>query len=323
MIEKPVRAVAGAGVMGHGIAMVLGMLPSKVWLYDVSDDALELADGRLADSLAMLTRKGLVTEAIAATIRQRIHLTTSLEQAVGESAFVIEAAPEDVALKQELWAKMDELAAPEAIIATNSSAIPLSDIGVGVKHRDRIVGSHFMLPPHVIPVVEVSRGAATTDETMDTTAALWESCGKVVARIEEDVSGYIVNRLQAALGREAMHLIEIGAATPQAIDAAVKSGFGLRWMTTGPMEHRDMGGLDVSMRFSEFMWPVLTNATEPFEGMRAQVERGEHGLKVGKGLYDWSGQDESEVRRERAERLIDTVVQFGGWKLPDGEWDTP
>lgn len=322
MEDGAVRAVVGAGVMGHGIAIVLGMLPGKVWLYDVSDGALELAGRQLADSLAMLTRKGLVTEGIAETIRRRIHLTTSLQQTVGESAFIIEAAPEDVELKQELWVEMDRLTPPEAIIATNSSAIPLSEIGAGVIRRDRIVGSHFMLPPHVVPVVEVSRGSETTDETMDITVALWESCGKVVARIERDVSGYIVNRLQAALGREAMHLIEIGAASPQAIDDAVRSGFGLRWMTTGPMEHRDLGGLNVSMRFSEFMWPVLSNATEPFPSMKAQVERGEHGLKTGKGLYDWTGEDETEVRRERAERLIDTVVQFGGWHLPDGEWDT-
>lgn len=321
MENNPVRAVIGAGEMGHGIAIVLAMIQGKVWLYDISDEALESADANLQQSIEILVRKGLITVRIGKILYGRIQLTKSLSQAVKGSSFIVEAAPEILELKQNLWGEMDQMSHKDTIIATNSSTIPLSKIGIEVKHCDRIVGSHFMFPPHIVPIVEVSRGIETTNETMDSTITLWEKCGKTPVRLEKDVPGYIVNRLQAAIQREAMYLIEIGAATPKAIDTAVSSGFGLRWVTSGPVEHSDIGGLDVSMRFSEFMWPVLSNAIKPFPNVRHKVKNGELGLKSGRGHYDWSTDKRIEVKRDRAERLIDTVVMMDGWRLPEDDWE--
>ena len=200
-------------MMGHGIAQVLAFSPGPVTLYDVSEQALERAIGRIEESLALLVRKGLVSEERRGTSLGRISTTTDLAEAVESAGFVIEAAPEDLALKQGLFSDMDRLAPADAILATNSSSLPLGKIASGVKRGERVVGSHFFMPAQLIPLVEVSRGESTTDETVERTVRMWEACGKTPIRVNRDIPGYVANRLQAALVREAVALWSSGVAS--------------------------------------------------------------------------------------------------------------
>ena len=307
------RAVVGGGLMGHGIAQVLAWVPGIVRLYDVSSDMLDTAMARIADSLAMIVRKGLVTESDSRKALARIRPTTDLAAAVSSASFVIEAAPEDLALKRQLFADLERLAPPDAILATNTSSLSIAQVSALVERRQRVVGSHFFLPAQIMPLVEVARGESTSDETMSHAVDLWRACGKVPIRVEVDIPGYVANRLQGALAREAINLWARDVASAADIDAAVRLGFGLRFLTTGPLKQRDLGGLDLHVAIADTLWPDLDRRTDASPRVRAKVERGETGLKSGRGFYDWTGQDPEHVRRAIEEDLVSTIAALGIW----------
>ena len=315
----PDRAVAGAGLMGHGIAQVLAMRPGTVWLYDVSSEALDRALDLIRDELAMLVRHGLMNEKAHGDALGRIRPTTDLAAAVESAWFVIEAAPEDLVLKQALFADLERLAPADAILATNSSSLSIGQTSARVGRGERVVGSHLFLPAQIMPLVEVSRGPSTSDETMERTAALWKACGKAPIRVERDIPGYVANRMQAAMIREAISLLAQGVASAADIDAAARLGFGLRLLVSGPVEQRDIGGIDLHVAIARQLWPHLDRATGPHQHALGKVERGELGLKTGRGFYDWTGQDPDAVRRARNEALADIVASLGLWRPPEAE----
>ena len=304
--------------MGHGIAQVLAARPGPVMLYDVAEDGLEKALGRIEESLALLVRKGLLSEDVRGQSLGRISTTTDLAEAVESAGFVIEAAPEDLPLKQRLFAELERLAPTDAILATNSSSLPLGKITSGVKGGERVVGSHFFMPAQLIPLVEVSRGESTTDETVERTVRMWESCGKSPIRVNRDIPGYVANRLQAALVREAVALWSGGVASAGDIDTAVRMGFGLRAMVTGPMRQRDLAGIDLHLAIQRELWPEIDGSVEPNPEVVSMVERGQLGLKTGRGYFDWSGQDPEQVLRAQNEALVDMMAATGLWpSVPD------
>ena len=306
-------------MMGHGIAQVLAGRPGPVMLYDVSEQALERAVGRIEESLALLVRKGLLSEEARGQSLGRISTTTDLAAAVESASFVIEAAPEDLALKQRLFAELGRLAPGDAILATNSSGLPLGEITSGAKGGERVVGSHFFMPAQLIPLVEVSRGESTTDETVERTVRMWESCGKSPIRVNWDIPGYVANRLQAALMREAVALWAGGAASAGDIDTAMRMGFGLRAMVTGPMRQRDLAGLDLHLAIERELWPEIDASVEPNPEVVSMVERGQLGLKTGRGFFDWSGQDQEQVLRAQNEALVDMMAATGVWPPVPGD----
>ena len=303
------RAVIGAGLMGHGIAQVLAQAPGTVWLYDVSAEALEGALERMRESLELLARYGLSVG--SSEVLARIRTTTDLSEAVADAGFVVEAAPEILDLKRELFADLERLAPGDAILATNTSGLSIRNITSGMNSGWRVVGSHFFLPAQIIPLVEVSRGPATSEETMQWTYAHWQACGKEPVRIEKDVPGYIANRIQAALVREATSLLDQGVASAEDIDKAVCMGFGLRFLVSGPMEQRDLGGLDLHLALTAELWPHLNRSTTPHPYVVEKVRRGELGLKSGRGFHDWTGQDPEQVRSEKNEALVALVASLG------------
>lgn len=307
------RAVVGAGMMGHGIAQVLAARPGTVMLYDVSEDALQRAAGRIEESLVLLARKRLLSDEARGTYLGRISTTTDLAEAVESASFVIEAAPEDLALKQGLFAELGRLAPGDAILATNSSGLPLGEIASGVRGGERLVGSHFFMPAQLIPLVEVSRAESTSDETVEHTVRMWEACGKTPIRVNRDIPGYVANRLQAALVREAVALWSGGVASAGDIDIAVRMGFGLRALVTGPMRQRDLAGLDLHLAIQRELWPDIDSSVEPNLKVASMVERGDLGIKTGRGYFDWSGQDPEEVLREQNEALVDMMAATGMW----------
>ncbi len=294
-----VTAVVGAGLMGHGIAQVLATRPGTVMLYDVSHDALGLAMTRIRQSLDSLVEYDLVDYTEADASIERIHVTTDLKETVESAGFVVEASPENLDMKRSLFTDLERLAQPDTILASNTSGLSLSEMTEHLAHQERVVGSHFFLPARIVPLVEVSRGPQTSDKTMDTTVELWRACGKRPIRIEKDVPGYVANRLQSALVREATHLLSEGVASVEDIDMAVQMSFGLRYMVSGPLEQRDLGGLDLNVALSREMWPHLNTSPGPLPLVIDKVERGELGLKSGKGFYNWGDQNPEVVRRDR------------------------
>ena len=299
--------------MGHGIAHVLAQRVDRVTMYDVSREALDLADARIRDTLDCMVEHGVVDRAEADGIAGRIRGTTDLAEAVEGAGVVVEASPEDMALKRRLFSDLEALVSPDAILASNTSGMSIGDMTGHLAHQERVVGSHFFLPAQVVPLVEVSRGPRTTGETMERTIELWLSCGKRPIRIEKDVNGYVANRLQAALVREATNLVSEGVASAEDIDLAVQTSFGLRFMVSGPLEQRDLGGLDLHVALARGLWPHLSTSDGPFPAVVEMVERGELGLKSGRGFFDWGGRDPEEVRRERTTRLIEVMSRLEMW----------
>ena len=298
------RAVIGGGLMGHGIAQVLAKQSSLVWLYDVSSEKLKLSLKRIKASLQLLERYDLIDSISSREVLRRISPTTNLEEALHNVSFVVEAAPEKLSLKQTLFAKIEQFASADTIIATNSSGLRVRDVSSKLRRLDRVVGSHFFLPAQVVPLVEVSRGPKTSDKTMRETVALWKACGKEPIRVEHDLPGYIANRLQAALVREATSLLGRGIATAEDIDRAVRTGFGLRYLVSGPLEQRDLGGLDLHVDLSTALWPDLNISSGPHPFVVNMVNEGKLGLKSGEGFINWKGQNPEEVLKARTEALI-------------------
>ena len=305
--------MVGAGLMGHGIAHVLAQRAASVTMYDISQETLQLADARIRDTLESLVEHSIIDQTEADGIANRIKGTTDLAKAVEGASVVVEASPEDMELKRRLFTELERLVPPDTIIASNSSGMSVGDMTGHLAHQQRVVGSHFFLPAQVIPLVEVSRGPCTSDETMERTIELWRSCGKRPIRIEKDVNGYVANRLQAALVREATNLVAEGVASPEDIDTAVQTSFGLRFMVSGPLEQRDLGGLDLHVALARGLWPHLSKSDGPFPSVVEMVERGDLGLKSGRGFFDWSGRDPEEVRRERTTQMIEVMSRLEMW----------
>ena len=312
-------AVVGAGAMGHGIAEVLARTQPVVWLYDPDSAALERAMALIHESLERLERHGLITAQVARDTPARLHTTTDLERAVGQVWFVLEAAPEVLAMKQELFAELDRLAPADALLATNTSSFTIAQVAARVaeQRRARIVGSHFFLPAQIVPLVEVSRGADTGDEAFERIHALWERCGKVPVRVRRDVPGYIANRLQRALVREALAQVAEGLASAADVDRAVRYGFGLRYMVRGPLAQRDVAGLDLAAQVQI----DVDDQERLVAGRRYLLElaaAGHLGLKTGRGLLEWQGQDPETVRRDGDEELARAVALLSGAPAADG-----
>ena len=296
--------------MGHGIAQVMASSPGSVHLYDLSAHELGLAQTRIQSSLQMFERHNLIETEEAEAMLNRISTTIDLEEAVRDASFVVEAVPEDLTLKQKLFVELDRLAPDDSILATNTSSLRIGEVSAEVGYPERVVGSHFFLPAQVIPLVEVSRGSETSDETMDRTVALWRACGKEPIRVEQDIPGYIANRLQGALVREATSLLGRGVATAEDIDRAVRTSFGLRYLVSGPLEQRDLGGLDLHVRIGRELWPDLNVSPGPHQFIVDKVDRGELGIKSGKGFIDWTDQDQEEVLKDRTETLVEVVAKL-------------
>lgn len=310
------RSVIGAGLMGHGIALVLAGRPGVVWLHDTNQDTLDRSLVRIRGALELLKRNDLVSEDDAEKILERIRPTTDLATAVSSSWFIIEAVIENLDLKRDLFAELEKLAPGDAILATNTSSYTLAQVGEKVERKGRLVGSHFFMPAQFVPLVEVSRNEFTRDEAFERTVELWESCGKAPIRVQKDVPGYVANRLQSALAREAVDLLEQGVTSPEDIDRAVCLGFGLRFLVSGPLEQKDLSGIAIHFKVMEETYPNLCRTTKPNKFYKEMVERGDDGIYTGRGFFDWSGQDAETVRRSREEKLIASMARLGFWRKP-------
>ena len=308
-------AVMGGGLMGSQIALVLALGSKETVLMSRRQETLDRAMKNINRYATDLERNDLLRGEKAAEVLVRIRTTTEVGEAVGDSDFVVESITENLEAKQALFEEMDALAPRETVLASNTSGLPITILGERMVHQDRIGGSHFVQPGHIVPVVEVIRGQKTSDEAMDRSCEIWERLGRITLRVQKDGPGFLVNRLQHAVIREAVHLLVTGVADAEAIDLAIELGLAPRFTTAGPLKQRDINGLKMHVRVAEHLWKELGGWEEPLAYLQAMVERGETGLDSGKGYYDWSGQDPTAVRSQKDEQLIRRTEQvMADWK---------
>lgn len=288
-------AVIGAGLMGHGIAQVFAVAGHPVTITDESPEVLATVHERIGANL--LRSGGRPRDA------ERIQLADSLEEAVANAVLVIEAAPEDLELKQELFGRLSG-ANPDAILASNTSVMSIGAIARDAVRPERVVGTHFWNPPHLIPLVEVTQAERTSLATVERTIALMEAAGKTPVHVKRDVPGFIGNRLQHALWREAIALVEEGICSAEDVDVVVRSTLGLKLQVLGPLENADLVGLDLTYAIHDYVLPHIDARPHPSPLLRRLVDQGELGMKAGRGFRDWTDEGAQRVR----ERLFDHLV---------------
>ncbi len=276
-------AVLGAGTMGHGIAQVAAMAGYTVYVRDIAQEFLDNAKNKIQWSLSKLVKKGKLSEEKANEIMSRLHFVTDMEEAVKDADFVIEAVPERMDLKREVFSMLDKLAPPHAVLATNTSSLPISEIAESTSRPEKVIGMHFFNPPVILPLVEIIRGNKTSDETVEITRKLAESFGKEVVIVNKDVPGFIVNRILGRVLNEACWLTKRKGYSIIEIDSALRYKLGL---PMGAFELADYSGIDVFY----FVFEAMTK-----RGYKAQIcpdfkekfEKKEFGMKTGKGFYDY------------------------------------
>ena len=297
-------AVIGTGTMGPGIAQVLAQHGIDVRIYDIDHDKLKKARETLAGTLNLVHQEGLISEADVAEIQSRIKDASSLEDAVKEADIVLEVIPEVLELKTGLFAKLDKVCDPVTILATNTSGLSITAMAKAINRPERLVGMHWWNPPIIIPVIEIIRGKETDETVVQTVDALIRKIKKIPVLVKKDVPGFLGNRLQYALMREAIALLNEGVASAEDIDTMVKAGIGFKFPVMGPLETIDMAGLDIYYRVSQYLNKDLDKSQGPAPIVEEMVNKGDLGLKSGKGFYDYSGQDVQALMGGRIKKLL-------------------
>lgn len=296
-MSKEIIGVIGAGLMGHGIAYRFAAAGHDVSVFETS---AELRAG-LAKRLSAIA--DLLGDDPACL--NRVAVYDQLARAVKNASFVVEAAPEKLALKQQIFADLEANVAADAILASNSSAIPSTEIGRYLTYRERVVGTHFWNPPHLVPLVEVIQTEKTSEPVIARTMALLAGTGMKPVHVRKDIPGFIGNRLQHALKREAIALVADDICDAETIDDVVKTGFGARMAVLGPMEQSDLVGLNLTLDIQETLIQHLDRTQGPHPYLRSKVAQGKLGMKTGEGFRRWTPQQADEVRERLRNFLAD------------------
>lgn len=294
--------------MGHGIAQVFAMAGFPVDLYDPNPEILAMAGDRIRESLVVFQDFGLVDDDGIDGCLDRISPGDNLEAACREAGIVIEAAPERLAFKRELFGRIEGMVPRDTILCTNTSALSITEISTCLKDPARFLGAHFWNPAQIVPCVEVIKGRFTSEEVFERVVDLLGKVGKEPVRVLKDIPGFLGNRLQHALQREALALVEEGVAEPEEVDRVVKTGFGLRYAFMGPFERADLGGLDTTYEVQKYLLPFLDRSTSPSPLLAEKNRTGELGLKTGRGFYDWTEEHRATMAQER-DRVLLSLIQ--------------
>jgi len=287
-MRKARITVIGAGLMGHGIAQVFALAGHDVTIYDSFEKTLATAKDRILTNL-----KDLGDDQSAV---DRITTESDLAKAVRDADYVVEAVLEDLPLKQKLFAEIERYARPDTILASNTSVIPITDIMQGLKRRERAVGTHWWNPPYLVPLVEVIETQWTSPETVAFTMKLHAEAGKKPAHVKKDVPGFIGNRLQHALWREAISLVENGICDAETVDTVIKAAFGRRLAVLGPLENADMVGTDLTLAIHKTVLPAIDSRPGPSPYLEKLVQDGKLGFKSGEGFRTWTPEQQQELR---------------------------
>jgi 3-hydroxybutyryl-CoA dehydrogenase len=300
-------AIIGAGLMGHGLALVFAAGGHDVTITDAFPDTLSTVKTRIAETLKFLGWDEVAVE--------RVTPNASLEAAVTGAQFVLEAAPEKLELKQQLFEQIEAAAPIDAILASNTSVIPITKIMARVKHKHRALGTHWWNPPFLVPLVEVIQTEDTSIEAIAQTMTLMQQIGKVAVRVKKDVPGFVGNRMQSALWREAISLVENGVCDAETVDLVVKNSFGRRLSVLGPLENADLVGTDLTLDIHRQVLSDLEGSKNPSPYLEALVRDGNLGFKSNQGFKPWTEEKKNALRatlREHLKTLNELLGNQGG-----------
>jgi 3-hydroxybutyryl-CoA dehydrogenase len=295
MSGKPRIAVIGAGLMGHGLAHVFALGGHDVTIYDAVEASLATVKDRISANLRDLCDDPRAVE--------RVRPTGDLADCVRDAGYVVEAVSENLPLKQKLFAQIETHVRADTILASNTSVIPITDIMRGLSRRERALGTHWWNPPYLVPLVEVIGTEWTSPAAIDFTMKLHKDVGKTPAHVKKDVPGFIGNRLQHALWREAIALVEHGICDAETVDTVIKAAFGRRLAVLGPLENADMVGTDLTLAIHETVLPAIESRPGPSPYLAKLVAEGRLGFKSGEGFRRWTPEQQAALRAKVLQHL--------------------
>jgi 3-hydroxybutyryl-CoA dehydrogenase len=303
-------AIIGAGLMGRGLCQVFALPGHPVRIYDAFDTALKAAKGLVEKELLLGVDSGLLEKNAPAEVLERITTCAELAEVVQGVDMVVEAVPENMELKQGIFKTLDELCPPHVVLASNTSVMSITEIASKSKNKQRIIGTHFWNPPHLLPLVEVVQTEQASLATVEKALSILNGAGKQAIHVKKDVPGFVANRMQHALWREAFHILDEGIADAATIDKAVRYSFGLRLPVLAPMENADMVGLDLTMAIHEYILKYLADNKEPSRTLKEKFKAGELGFKSGgKGFQNWTPETIANSRTTLSRYLMDVAVR--------------
>lgn len=288
--------IAGAGTMGSGMAQIFARKGYEVVVTDIKEEFLENSKRLVSIFNSSLIEEGLMAESEVENTMKNIKYSID-KNVFSDCDVIIEAIIEKMDIKQDFWKEVEEIAKEDAILATNTSGLSITEISTKVENKGRFIGMHFWNPPHIIPLVELIRGDGTNDETVNILVELVKLIDKEPVVVQKDAPGFIGNRIQFAVFREALNIVEQGIATFEDVDRAMKYGPGFRYPIIGPLQTADLGGLDTFYYISSYLFNDLSDVKEPQEVLKKLMENKELGVKSKKGFYDYSdGKDEQAIK---------------------------
>jgi 3-hydroxybutyryl-CoA dehydrogenase len=288
MADKARIAVIGAGLMGHGLAQVFALGGHDVAIYDQVEASLKTVKDRIAANLRDLGDDPAAVE--------RVRPTGDLADGLRDADYVVEAVSENLALKQKLFAEIESHVRDDTILASNTSVIPITAIMEKLTHRERALGTHWWNPPYLVPLVEVIGTKWTSPAAIAFTMELHTAVGKTPVHVKKDVPGFVGNRLQHALWREAVSLVEHGICDAETVDTVIKAAFGRRLAVLGPLENADLVGTDLTLAIHKTVLPAIESRPGPSPYLEKLVADGKLGMKSGEGFRTWTPAQQAELR---------------------------
>ena len=303
--------IVGAGTMGHGIAQVFARKGFWVAVYDQDPKALQKARASITQELSFLLTEEAITPEVRDWALANLNWVSELSTVAGDVELVVEAIIEDVNTKQELFARLGQLCRPGTILSSNTSGISISKIAEAVERPREVVGMHWWNPPYLIPVIEIIKGNLTSAQTMEKIKEVTLSLDKKPVLVNKDVPGFLGNRMQYALMREALCLLEEGVASAEDIDLMVRAGFGFKFPVMGPLETIDMAGFDIYQKVSAYLYPYLCNSVEPHRLIEEKIKFNQKGIKNGAGFYQYSEFELPVLLQGRISKLLVLLKEMG------------
>lgn len=303
--------IAGSGIMGSGIAQLFARKGYTVIVTDIKEEFLENSKKLIATFNSSLIEEGLMEGFEVENTIKNIRYYTD-KKGFSDCDVIIEAIIERMDIKQEFWQEVEEITRGDAIFATNTSGLSINEISKNINNKERFIGMHFWNPPHIIPLVELIKGDQTNDNTVNLSQDLLKRIDKESVIVKKDAAGFIGNRIQFAVLREALNIVEQDIATIEDVDRAMKYGPGFRYPIIGPLETADLGGLDTFYYISSYLFENLSDAKEPQEILRDLMENGNLGVKSKKGFYDYSDGKDMEAIKQRDKMLLKMLKHFNG-----------
>lgn len=309
-MNRDAVVIVGSGMMGSGIAAVSALAGEKTIMLDIdvnrAKSGIELAKEHIKERL----ENGLTSQQQADCANDLLSYGCNLEEAMGRATLVIEAVYENLGLKQELFEKMDSMLPKEIPIASNTSGLRITDISSRTINTGRTLTAHFWFPAHLVPLVEVVMGDKTDENVAIMVKERLTGWGKAPVLVRKDLPGQLANRILQAVIREAVNIVEMGLATPEDVDTAVKMGMGIRFPAWGPLEHVDGVGVDLCCSVQDSVLPVISSRHDASPLFRELIEKGELGYKTKKGFYDWTKKDMESLAKKRNEFIIHALKKL-------------